>query len=168
MSKIINSIVKALHSKPFPGARIFVLSCDEDKAFCNQLNEGLRNLGYKYWDEESCVLPGQNSIMEMERAIFDSEFVLVVMSDMSSRDEGLYQKLLHKVLEEQAAKSDGGIKLISIFIDETELPWAFRKYHPLDMTEPENAKMIARSFDTELKRRQAKKIPLKKSIAIWI
>ncbi len=168
LNKIIESLIESLKGKKFPGCRIFVLNTKMDEGFAKELIIELRKLGFLCWDKENCLLPGQDHKNEQEKAIFDSDFVIAIMSKATSEEEGRYAKLLKLAFEAQQEKSDGGIKLISVIISSVDLPYEYRKYKPLDLTDRKNSVNIYKSFEAEYARRKTKKIKTNKPEAIWI
>ncbi len=167
MNNIIKKLIESLGENKYLGCRIFVLHTKKDEEFAKELIKELRLLNFLCWDGENCILPGQLHNIEQEKAIFDADFIIAVMSKATQEEEGRYAKLLRIALEAQEEKGEGGIKLISVIISQTELPYEYRKYKPLDLTDINNVASIAQSIKNEFDRRKQKGIRSSKSEAMW-
>lgn len=168
MSNKAKKIIELFGKKKYPGCRIFVLHANADKALGNSVIQELRKMGYLCWDSENCILPGRVHNTEQEKAISDADFVIVIFSEASTREEGRFNKLLRLATEYQEEKSEGGIKLISILVDKTDLPYEYRKYEPIDINDNENKKDVLSSIEHEFNRRKGKGIVQRKPDAIWL
>ena len=168
MNKIIEAIIQSLGENNFPGYRIFVLNTDSDKKFAKELINELRRCGFLCWDSENCILPGKLHKIEQEKAIYEADIVLAIMSKATTSTEGRYAALLKIAADAQLEKSDDGIKLISLLINQVELPYEYRPYRPLDLTDITNANKVRQSLDYEKNRRKEKGIKQSKTEAIWL
>ncbi len=80
--------------------RVFLCHASQDKPVVRELYRRLNNEGWiDPWLDEEKLLPGQDWDMEIERAVENSDDVIVCLSSNSVSKEGYIQKELRKILD---------------------------------------------------------------------
>ncbi|KKT40314.1 hypothetical protein A3K29_02880 [Candidatus Collierbacteria bacterium RIFOXYB2_FULL_46_14] len=165
---IVSSISQALGELKFPKCKIFVLNASSDDRLAWEMIAMFRRHGILCWDSQNSLMPGSDRHNEQEKAMYEADFIVAIFSRGSQSAEGRYAKLLKVAFDAQLEKLDGGIKLISILVETCDLPYEYKKYLPLDMSEPDSAEKIIRSFQYEYARRTRLNIKPTKPQAIWL
>ncbi len=84
------------------------------------------------WLEEEDLLPGQDSRLEIERAVRNADAVLVFLSSRSVSQEGQVQRQLKLALDVADEKPEGTVFVIPIRLDDCVLPHRLRTWSPVD------------------------------------
>lgn len=102
--------------------RIFLAHASEDKEAVRQLYHRLVYCGFNPWFDEVDILPGQDFQLEIQRAIDNSEIIIVCISSNSIKKQGYVQKEFRFALNAYAQKPQGSIFLIPVRLDKSEVP----------------------------------------------
>ena len=86
------------------------------------------------WFNEVDIRPGQNWRDEIENAIDDTDVVIVFLSRSSASKEGFVRKEIRTVLDKSDEKPDGAIYIISLRVEECEVPKRFANLQWLDIS----------------------------------
>lgn len=110
------------------------LSCSShDIATAREYYQKLRAAGWiQPWLEEEDLLPGQDSRLEIEKAVRAADAVLVFLSSRSVTQEGNLQRELKLALDVADEKPEGAVFVIPIRLDECSLPHRLRTWKPVD------------------------------------
>lgn len=84
------------------------------------------------WLEEEDLLPGQDSRLEIEKAVRSADAVLVFLSSRSVSQEGQVQRQLKLALDVADEKPEGTVFVIPIRLDDCSLPHRLRTWKPVD------------------------------------
>lgn len=103
--------------------RVFLCHASQDKPVVRELYRKLLDEGWiDPWLDEEKLLPGQDWNLEIEKAVEDSDAVIVCVSTTSVAKEGYVQKELRRVLDIALEKLEGAIFVIPLKLDDCELP----------------------------------------------
>lgn len=113
--------------------RVFLCHASQDKAIVRELYQRLSAEDWiDPWLDEEKLLPGQDWDLEIEKAVEDSDAVIVCLSNQSVSKEGYVQKELRKVLDIALEKPEETIFVIPLRLDECDLPRRLRTWHFVD------------------------------------
>lgn len=121
-----------MSSAPGYGLRVFICHASEDKSSARDLCRRLRNDGAKPWLDEEEILPGSDWDREIQRALRDSDAVLVLVSTNSTTKRGYLQKELRQVLDVADEQPEGAIFLIPVRLEECDTPEKLRRLQWVD------------------------------------
>jgi hypothetical protein len=117
-------------SKPL---RIYLSCSSHDIAAAREYYQKLRAAGWiQPWLEEEDLLPGQDSRLEIEKAVRAADAVLVFLSSRSVTQEGNLQRELKLALDVADEKPEGMVFVIPVRLDDCSLPQRLRTWKPVD------------------------------------
>jgi cellulose biosynthesis protein BcsQ len=122
--------------------QIFLCHSSHDKPSVRELYKRLSNDGFSVWLDEVSLLPGQDWGMEIQKAVRETDVVLVCLSSQSITKEGYVQRELRYVLDITMEKTEGTVFLIPVRLDDCEVPRRIRSWHYLDFF-PDDSKDLA-------------------------
>ena len=113
--------------------RIYLSCSSHDIAAAREYYQKLRAAGWiQPWLEEEDLLPGQDSRLEIEKAVRAADAVLVFLSSRSVSQEGNLQRELRLALDVADEKPEGAVFVIPIRLDDCSLPQRLRTWKPVD------------------------------------
>jgi diguanylate cyclase (GGDEF)-like protein len=115
--------------------RVFLCHSSADKSMVRDLNKLLSVESWiDPWLDEVKIKPGQDWMYEIEKAIDNTDVVIVVLSRNSVSREGFIQKEIKIVLDKSDEKPDGTIYIIPIRVEECEAPKRLAKLQWIDVS----------------------------------
>src|SRR5574342_77027 len=118
--------------------RVFLCHSSNDKPTVRELYQKLSAEGWiDVWLDEEKLLPGQDWDYEIERALDNSDAVIVTLSTGSVSKEGYIQKELRFALDIALEKPDGTIFILPLRLDDCERPRRLRTIQGVDYFPPE-------------------------------
>jgi hypothetical protein len=163
---VVDDLKKALGSKEFQPLKIFVINTASDDLLAADLITMLRKKKFLCWDSKKSILPGRIHNEEQEKALYEAHIVLGLLTKSTPFTAGRYTALLKLSQDAQLEMPGGVIKFIPLLMDGCDLPYAFQKYQPLDMTAAGAAQKLVASL-----RRRSDTVVIndqKKPEAIWL
>jgi MinD-like ATPase involved in chromosome partitioning or flagellar assembly len=121
--------------------RIFLCHSSNDKPEVRALYQRLNAEDWiDPWLDEEKLLPGQDWNLEIEKAVRESDVVIVCFSNMSVSKEGYVQKEIKHVLDNALEKPEGTIYIIPLRLNESQVPsrlkeWQYLDYFPKERRE---------------------------------
>ncbi len=118
--------------------KVFLCHSSGDKPTVRDLYRRLNAEGWiDAWLDEMKLLPGQDWGMEIEKAVEETDIVIVCVSTRSIDKEGYIQKELRFVLNIADEKPEGSIYVIPLRLDDCVIPrrlraWQWVNYFPED------------------------------------
>lgn len=113
--------------------RVFLSCSAHDLNAARAYYEKFRAAGWiQPWLEEEDLLPGQDSRLEIERAVRNADAVLVFLSSRSASQEGQVQRQLKLALDVADEKPEGTVFVIPIRLDDCVLPHRLGTWKPVD------------------------------------
>ena len=103
--------------------RVFLCHASQDKPAVRDLYRQLTAEPWiDPWLDEEKLLPGQDWNLEIEKAVEDSDVVIVCVSSTSIAKEGYIQREMRKVLDIALEKLEGAIFVLPVKLDDCDLP----------------------------------------------
>lgn len=113
--------------------RVFLCHSSGDKPAVRELCQKLNAKGWiDVWLDEEKLLPGQDWEFEIEKALDNSDAVIVSLSRSSITKEGYVQKELRFVIDIALEKPEGAIFILPVRLEECEPPRKLRTYQYAD------------------------------------
>lgn len=137
--------------------RVFLCHASQDKPAVRKMYTYLKQHGVQPWLDREDLLPGQDWEVEIPKAIFTSDVILVCLSKNSINKEGYVQKEIAFALDKALEKPQGTIFIIPIKLEECDVPDRLKRYQWVDYYRPDGRKRLlmglnlrAQSLDDEL------------------
>lgn len=113
--------------------KIFLCHSSGDKPQVEKLYAHLLQHGSDPWLDAEKLLPGQDWNYEINKALDDSDVILVCLSKRSVDKEGYVQKEIRIALDRALDMPEGRIFLIPARLEECELPRRLQSYQWVDL-----------------------------------
>jgi len=111
---------------------VFLSHASQDKPRVRKLCKRLRDDGFDPWLDEERLVPGQDWKLEIEKALRDSQAILLCYSQLSVAKEGFVQREYKKALDLQMEKPEGEIFVIPVRLDACDVPFSIRDLQYVD------------------------------------
>lgn len=111
---------------------VFISHASEDNSAAKRLTKRLKDNGFALWLDLERLLPGQDWNLEIEKAMRESEAILLCFSKESVAKESYIQKEYKRAMRIQEEKPEGTIFVIPVRLDECELPFYLRDIQWVD------------------------------------
>ncbi len=109
-------------ARSYRALRVFLSYSSADKPTVRRIYDRLVDLGIIPWFDEVDLLPGQNFDREIERAVKQSDVVIVFLSDTGARKPGYLQRELRYALDVASLQPEGAIFLIPALLEPCAAP----------------------------------------------
>jgi len=140
-----------LTSRPL---RVFLCHSSGDKLTVRELYQKLSAEGWiDVWLDEEKLIPGQDWSYEIEKALDQSDAVIVTLSTGSVTKEGYVQKELRFVLDIALEKPEGTIFILPLRLDDCERPRRLRPIESVDYFPPESRELAYARLQSSLEMR---------------
>lgn len=127
--------------------RVFLCHASQDKPAVRRLHRYLKQHGIEPWLDELDLLPGENWEVEIPRALYASDVILVCLSKNSINKEGYVQKEISFALDKALEKPDGTIFIIPAKLEDCEVPNRLNRYQWVDLFRPDSNKRLLRGLN---------------------
>jgi formylglycine-generating enzyme required for sulfatase activity len=118
--------------------KVFLCHSSNDKPAVRALYQKLSAEAWiDPWLDEEKLLPGQDWDMEIEKAVRETDSVVVCLSNNSVTKEGYVQHEMRLVLRIAGYKPEGVIFVVPIRLDDCPVPMRFELNHYVDFFPPE-------------------------------
>ena len=107
---------------------VFLCHSSGDKPVVRDLYRKLKADAVDPWLDEENILPGQDWDLEINKAVRESDAVIVCLSRSSITKEGYIQKEIRAVLSVADEKPEGIIFLIPLKLEECVVPEKLKRY----------------------------------------
>lgn len=108
--------------------RVFLCHASQDKPAVRKLYMYLKQHGIQPWLDREDLLPGQDWEVEIPKALFASDVILVCLSKHSVNKEGYVQKEIAFALDKALEKPEGTIFIIPVKLEECDVPNRLKRY----------------------------------------
>lgn len=122
--------------------KVFLCHAHSDKPAVWKLHRYLKQRGISPWLDQADLLPGQNWEVEIPKALFTSDVILVCLSKNSINKEGYVQKEIAFALDKAMEKPRGTIFIIPVKLEECEVPKRLSPYQWVDYFRPDGRKRL--------------------------
>jgi hypothetical protein len=122
--------------------RVFLLHARQDESSVRRLYRRLVREGADVWLDQEKLLPGQDWVYEIHKAIGNSDLVIACLSKQFNKQGGFRHEELRIALEKAASRPDGGIFLIPARLEKCDLPEPLRRWQYVDLFETNGYKKL--------------------------
>ncbi|MBK7319275.1 toll/interleukin-1 receptor domain-containing protein [Candidatus Villigracilis affinis] len=113
--------------------RVFLCHASQDKPAVRELYNALKSEGWiDPWLDKAKILPGQDWEFVIEKAVDDSDVVIVCLSGQSVTKEGFVQREIRYAYDIALEKPEETIFLIPLRLDDCNVPRKLRTLHWVD------------------------------------
>lgn len=126
--------------------KIFISYAKEDLIFADKLYDFLENYGFKPWLDKRKLLPGQLWKLEIQKALKDANYVILLLSEISVQKRGYVQREFKYALEYFEEKLEDDIYLIPVKINKCEAPESLSKFQWIEFKDTETFEQILQSL----------------------
>jgi hypothetical protein len=102
--------------------RVFLCHSTQDKPAVRNLYQRLQTDGFDAWLDEEKLLPGQDWDFEIQKAVRQSDVVIVCLSKGSVTKAGYVQKEIRLALDVADEQPEGTIFIIPLKLEECQIP----------------------------------------------
>jgi hypothetical protein len=113
--------------------RIFLSYTHADIAPVRKLYQDLNDKGFDVWLDDENLIGGQEWKSEIEKALENSDIVIVCLSNNSVSKEGFVQREFKFALDKTLEMTEDGIFLIPVRLEECKVPSKLSRYHWVDL-----------------------------------
>ncbi|MCA2002136.1 MAG: toll/interleukin-1 receptor domain-containing protein [Chloroflexi bacterium] len=138
--------------------KIFLCHALEDKDRVFDLYRKLKKLGAAPWLDSEEILPGQEWNFEINKALEDSDVILLCLSKRSIGKEGYVQREIRIALDRALEMPEGRVFLIPVRLEECSLPQRISSYQWVDLFVSGGMEKLIKSLN--LRARQVNAQPL--------
>lgn len=135
--------------------KIFLCHSSGDKPQVRQLHDLLLKHGAAPWLDAEQLLPGQDWNLEINRALDDSDVILVCLSKGSVDKEGYVQREVRIALDRALEMPEGRIFLIPVRLEECALPTRLSSYQYVDLFAENGVEKLIKSLNIRAKQVKA-------------
>jgi formylglycine-generating enzyme required for sulfatase activity len=122
--------------------RVFLCHASQDKPAVRKLHRYLKQRGVQPWLDELDLLPGENWEVEIPKALFSSDVILVCLSKNSVDKEGYVQKEITFALDKALEKPEGTIFIVPVKLEDCEVPRRLKQYQWVDLFRQDGYKRL--------------------------
>ena len=133
--------------------QIFLCYAKEDEAQVREIYIRLQEEGFQPWMDKIDLLPGQRWEQEISRAIRDSDFILIILSQNSVQRRGFFQREYKLALDTLQELPEDTIHTIPVRLDDCEVPEAFRPLHWANLFEEDGFDLIVQALRAGVEQR---------------
>jgi hypothetical protein len=144
-----------LSTKPL---KIFLCHSSGDKAQVQPLHDFLLKSGAAPWLDSEQLLPGQDWNLEINKALDDSDVILLCLSKKSVDKEGYVQREMRIALDRALEMPEGRIFLIPVRLEECELPHRLQSYQWVDLFTTGGMEKLIKSLNIRAKQVKARQL----------
>jgi len=112
--------------------KVFLCHAKEDKNLIRKLYKHLKKDGAQPWLDEEDLIGGQDWELEIEKAVGDSDIVIVCLSKKSITKSGYVQKEIKFALDIADRQPEGSIFIIPLKLEDCELPQRLTKWQAIE------------------------------------
>jgi hypothetical protein len=116
--------------------QIFLLHARQDEAIVRRLYQRLMKEGADVWLDQEKLLPGQDWVHEIHKAIHRSDAVIACLSTQFNEAGGYRHEELRIALEKANSLPEGLSFLIPARLEVCDLPEPLRRWQCVDLFEP--------------------------------
>jgi TIR domain/Phage integrase, N-terminal SAM-like domain len=126
---------------------VFLCHAKEDKSKVRKLYSQLKRDGTKPWFDEEDLIGGQDWEFEIEKAVGESDIVIVCLSKESITKAGYVQKEIKFALDIADKQPEASIFIIPIRLENCELPKRLSKWQSIEAYETDGYLKILKSLN---------------------
>lgn len=127
--------------------KVFLCHALEDKDRVIDLYHQLKKLGAAPWLDAEEILPGQEWNFEINKALDESDVILLCLSKRSVSKEGYVQREMRIALDRALEMPEGRIFLIPARLEECDLPQRISSYQWVDLFTASGMSKLVKSLN---------------------
>ena len=114
-----------------------------DRESVQLIYEGIKSKGIDAWFDVENLVAGQRWDIEISKAIYESEIILVFLSNKSVTKEGYVQKEIKKALDitNKGLKKD----IILILLEDCKIPYRLKDYYAIKYYQDKNFELLIKT-----------------------
>jgi formylglycine-generating enzyme required for sulfatase activity len=116
--------------------RVFLCHSSSDKPRVRELYGQLITEGFDVWLDEEKLLPGQNWDLKIQKAVRESDVVVVCLSNSSTTKAGYVQKEIRFALDVAEEQPEDAIYIVPAKLENCQVPDRLTKWHWVNLFEP--------------------------------
>jgi formylglycine-generating enzyme required for sulfatase activity len=148
--------------------RVFLCHSSTDKPAVRELYQKLRAEAWiQPWLDEEDIFPGDDWNLEIQKAIRETDAIIVCLSKGSITKEGYVQKEIKTALDYSDEKPAGTVYIIPIRLDECEPPQRLSKWQYADYFEGQRERALERLIVSLKKRAESLNLRFEKPKFNW-
>jgi hypothetical protein len=124
--------------------RVFLLHARQDEEAVQRLYRRLVREGADVWLDQEKLLPGQDWVYEIHKAIHGSDIVIACLSKQFNRQGGFRHEELRIALEKAASLPEGITFLIPARLEKCDLPEPLSRWQCVDLFDRDGYKKMIR------------------------
>jgi TIR domain/Deacetylase PdaC/Protein of unknown function (DUF3298) len=135
--------------------KVFISYAKEDFRFAQHLSENLKLNNYAPWLDKEKILAGQNWDIEIKKALRQSDFIILLLSQNSVNKKGYVQREFKLALNYCDERPVEDIFLIPVKINDCSVPFGLEKYQWFELNGRLDFDGIADSLNHQKKKLDA-------------
>ncbi|MFN8413102.1 MAG: toll/interleukin-1 receptor domain-containing protein [Anaerolineales bacterium] len=136
--------------------KIFLCHSSSDKPEVKKIYKFLSQAGAAPWLDSENLLPGQDWNYEINKALDDSDVILLCLTKKSVDKEGYVQKEIRLALDRALEMPEGRIFLIPARLEECELPYRLKSYQWVDLFDEDGMTRLVKALNVRSQQVKAK------------
>lgn len=134
-------------------ALVFLSYAREDEGKVEHLYQQLSDAGFKPWMDRKDILPGEMWKSRIRKAIQETDFFLVCLTDNSVSKRGFIQKEIKDALDIWREKLDSDIYLIPVRLEQCSIPESLRDFQWVNLFEKDGWTQLVTAIQVGMDRR---------------
>lgn len=139
--------------------RIFISYARADREKVKELYRRLSDEGFQPWLDAEDIIPGENWMSAIQKAIRNSDFFLACLSKNSVNRRGMIQKEIMQALDAWQEKLASDIYLIPVRLEDCEVPQGLQEFQWVDLFEKDGLPRLLMALKLGVARRAEVTIP---------
>lgn len=140
--------------------KVFLCGASEDRLELRKLHKLLAKQGTDPWLDSEKILPGQDWNFEINKALDESDAILLCLSKNSVSREGYVTREIRIALDRALEMPEGRIFLVLARLEECELPYRISSYQWVDLFTTGGMNKLIKSLNLRANQVKAKPISL--------
>jgi hypothetical protein len=130
--------------------QLFLLYARSDEEVVRRLYQRLTRDGANVWLDREKLLPGQDWVYEIHKAIYDSDIVIVCLSTHFNQEGGYRHEELKIAVEKASALSADETFLIPARLDPCDMPEPLGRWQRVDLFEVDGYRKLLSALRKQL------------------
>ena len=140
------SLQESLNDKHTNAPRVFVGYAREDDQRATELYTKLKGMGFRPWIDSEDMPPGKEWALEIQKAMHESDFVIICLSNNSVSERGFVQRELQTAVALYEEVPEGRMFLLPVRFDECPMPGQLSKFRYTNLFEDRGLDKLARAI----------------------
>ena len=155
--QILELTEKPKLEEPTTAPRIFMSTSREDSHRVASVYNALTSEGFQPWLDIQNLLPGQDWVQSIRKAIHTADFFVVFLSESSVSKQGYVQKEIRLALDQASEKPEAEPYIIPVRLDAVQPPPGLMQYQWVDLFSPDGLDKLIFALRAAWKTKQRRK-----------